>query len=135
MNYVVVSMHLSCMINWKAIVCTTMQKKPPSIPLFDIYVKQNLRDYYIPPHSGFNLSIIQELKTKLSHTLCFFMFICVYLVILCIFINWQPLCAGQYGKYGIFIGSEALTTDSIQTGIDIHSVTTMLEASYVNKKK
>ena len=50
-------------------------------------------------------------------------------------INWQPLCAGQYGKYGILIGSEALTTGSIQTGIDIHSLTTMLAASYVNKQK
>ena len=49
-------------------------------------------------------------------------------------INWQPICAGQYGKYGILIGSVALTTGSIQTGIDIHSVTTMMVASYVNKQ-
>ena len=51
------------------------------------------------------------------------------------FFNWQPLCAGQYGKYGILIGSEALTTGFIQTGIDIHSVTTMMVASYVNKSE
>ena len=51
----------------------------------------------------------------------------------CHIINWQPLCAGQYGKYGI--GAEALTTGFIQTGIDIHSVTTMMVASYVNKQK
>ena len=49
-------------------------------------------------------------------------------------INWQPLCSGQCGKYGILIGSEALTTGFIQTGIDI-SVTTMMVASYVNKQK
>ena len=31
--------------------------------------------------------------------------------LLCV-INWQPLCAGQYGKYDILIGSEAwLYTD------------------------
>ena len=50
-------------------------------------------------------------------------------------INWQPLCAGQYGKCGILIGSESLTTGSLQTSKDIHSLTTMLAASYVNKQK
>ena len=50
-------------------------------------------------------------------------------------INWQPLCAGQYGKCGILIGSEALTTGSLQTGIDIHSITTMLAASAINENK
>ena len=74
----------------------------------------NILSWY---HAKFLRHILYELKVILS------------------VINWQPLCAGQYGKCGILIGSEALTTGSLQTGIDIHSITTMLAASAINENK